>query len=144
MRLVLNRNKLLNINQNAFSGSLIDSLVELDLSDNNLQQIPDSGITSLKNLRKLYLNRNRITEIIQPNVFQSYASREFLFKLELAANKLTDESLTLSVFSPLKNLRELSLETNALTTVPSVALENQKNSLTNLNLGLNQVKIIFF
>lgn len=137
---MLNRNQLLDIDQFAFAGSLIDSLVELDLSDNNLQQIPDIGVPLLKNLRKLYLNRNRIAGSIQPNAFHNYASRELLFKLELAANKLTDLSLTPNLFLPLTRLRELSLETNALTTVPIAALENQRNSLTNLNLGLNQVK----
>lgn len=138
MRLVLNRNKLINIDKNAFSGFLIDSLIELDLSDNNLQQIPTNGVSSLKNLNKLYLNRNRIKYSDEP--FRSYASQKHLLKLELAVNKLTDESIKNNLFLPLTNLKELSLETNALTTVPSAALKNQKYSLTNLNLGLNQVK----
>ena len=35
--------------------------------------------------------------------------------------------------------KELSLETNALTQIPSAALVNQKQTLTNLNLGLNNI-----
>uniref|UniRef100_A0A915EDZ0 Uncharacterized protein n=1 Tax=Ditylenchus dipsaci TaxID=166011 RepID=A0A915EDZ0_9BILA len=93
----------------------------------------------LRNLRKLYLNRNRISQI-QQQAFAGFASREVLLKMELAGNKLTDEALGggQDVFSPLRSLQELSLETNALTQVPSQALEAQRNTLTNLNLGLNQ------
>jgi hypothetical protein len=39
LRLVLNRNTLTRIEENAFNGVLLDSLVELDLSDNSLAQI---------------------------------------------------------------------------------------------------------
>ena len=76
-------------------------------------------------------------------------------KLEVAGNRLTDATLGDSlVFRPLKLLqvisyirsliiflvfKELSLETNALTQIPSAALVNQKQTLTNLNLGLNNI-----
>lgn len=138
---MLNRNQLSLIHNDAFFGHLLDSLVELDLSDNNLQRIPTYGISNLNNLRKLYLNRNRIAENVRSDAFQDYSSREILLKLELAANKLTDESLSTNLFWPLTSLRELSLETNELTIVPSEALKNQETTLTNLNLGLNQVYI---
>ena len=110
---MLNRNTLSQIDDQAFNGPLLDSLVELDLTDNQLQQIPQIGLPRLRNLRKLYLNRNRIGQL-QPQVFAGYASREVLLKLELAGNKLTDQALGggQEVFSPLKSLQELSLETN--------------------------------
>ncbi|KAJ1356853.1 hypothetical protein KIN20_014692 [Parelaphostrongylus tenuis] len=53
LRLVLNRNTLQFIDDQAFNGPLLDSLVELDLSDNNLGQIPQTGLPRLRNLRKL-------------------------------------------------------------------------------------------
>lgn len=140
LRLVLNRNTLSQIDMYAFEGgSLTDSLIELDLSDNQLQNISATGITRLRNLHKLYLNRNRITSL-EAKFFWEFASQDVLLKLELAGNKLTDQGISnYEIFQPLKLLQELSLETNALTAIPTAALRTQQNSLTNLNMGLNQV-----
>lgn len=50
LRLVLNRNTLGSIDDQAFNGQLLDSLIELDLNDNNLGQVwsilycPESAI----------------------------------------------------------------------------------------------------
>ncbi|CAK5088107.1 unnamed protein product [Meloidogyne enterolobii] len=150
LRLVLNRNTLSHVLDGAFNGNLVDSLVELDLSENSLSQIGTQfgGLSQLRNLRKLYLNKNGISQL-PTNLFAEFLSRETLLKLELRANHLTDQSFgtTLqqnnegtSVFSPLKNLQELSLETNQLTMIPSSALSVQKETLKNLNLGLNMIK----
>jgi Leucine-rich repeat (LRR) protein len=101
------------------------------------------GLSQLRNLRKLYLNRNGISQL-PASFFSQFASREILLKLELRGNHLTDQSLADAgggdggPFGPLKSLQELSLETNQLTMVPSAALSAQRNTLTNLNLGLNQ------
>uniref|UniRef100_A0A1I7X9P6 LRRNT domain-containing protein n=1 Tax=Heterorhabditis bacteriophora TaxID=37862 RepID=A0A1I7X9P6_HETBA len=139
LRLVLNRNTLQNIDDQAFNGPLLDSLVELDLNDNNLGQIPQMGVPRLRNLRKLYLNRNRINTL-SSNGFASYESKDLIIKLSLAGNRLTDQTLgETAVFRPLRMLQELSLETNTLTSIPSSALVNQRTTLTNLNLGLNTI-----
>lgn len=88
----------------------------------------------------MYLNRNRITQLSSQS-FANFESKDILLKLELAGNKLTDQSLgDATVFRPLRSLQELSLETNALTSIPSAALVNQRQTLINLNLGLNQVE----
>lgn len=74
------------------------------------------------------------------NSFSNYESRGALQKLELAGNRLTDQSLGNSlVFRPLRALQQLSLETNALSVIPSASLVNQQQTLTNLNLGLNRI-----
>ena len=96
----------------------------------------------LRNLRKLYLNRNGIAQL-PSSMFTQFASRDILLKLELRGNHLTDQSLSegggdTSVFSPLKSLQELSLETNQLSMVQSAALSTQRPTLTKLNWGLNQ------
>uniref|UniRef100_A0A1I7XYS5 Leucine-rich repeat-containing protein 15 n=1 Tax=Steinernema glaseri TaxID=37863 RepID=A0A1I7XYS5_9BILA len=138
-RLVLNRNTLSSINEHAFDGTLIDSLVELDLTDNNLGQVAQAfGIYRLRNLRKLYLNRNRLTSLSASD-FANFASSDILLKLELAGNRLTDTSLNEQSFRSLRSLQELSLETNNLRQIPSAALAWQRETLTNLNLGLNQI-----
>ncbi|CAI4229468.1 unnamed protein product [Auanema sp. JU1783] len=139
LRLVLNRNTLQNIDDQAFNGELINSLIELDLNDNNLGQIPQTGLPHLRNLRKLYLNRNRINQLAS-NAFNNYESRDLLIKLSLAGNRLTDQTLgDNAVFRPLRLLQELSLETNSLNSIPTSALINQRETLTNLNLGLNNI-----
>jgi Leucine-rich repeat (LRR) protein len=121
---------------------MLDSLIDLDLSDNNIQQIgAQVGLLQLRNLRKLYLNRNGISQLPSPT-FAAFNSRESLQKLELAGNRLTDQSLGgdggPGPFAPLAGLQELSLEMNALTTIPSAVLAAQRDTLVNLNLGLNQ------
>lgn len=139
VRLVLNRNGLNQIDDSVFDGGLIDSLLDLDLTDNQLGQVPQTGLPKLRNLRKLYLNRNRI-QSLGPTSFSNYASREMLLKLELAGNRLDDGGLgDETVFRPLRNLEELSLETNELTLIPSRSLVNQRQTLKNLNLGLNAI-----
>uniref|UniRef100_A0A8R1HPA0 LRRCT domain-containing protein n=1 Tax=Caenorhabditis japonica TaxID=281687 RepID=A0A8R1HPA0_CAEJA len=139
LRLVMNRNTLQSIDDQAFNGPLLDSLIELDFNDNNLGQVPQTAIPRLRNLRKLYLNRNRITQL-SSTTFNSFESKDLLLKLELAGNRLTDGTLgDATVFRPLTLLQELSLETNSLTSIPSSALVNQRNTLTNLNLGLNSI-----
>lgn len=136
---MLNRCGLSQINDGAFNGPLLDSLVEVDFTDNQLRMVPQTGLPRLRNLRKIYLNRNRIDQL-QPNSFMIYESRDLIVKLELSGNRLTNQGLGDSlVFFPLRSLQQLSLETNALTAIPSASLTNQRLTLTNLNLGLNQI-----
>lgn len=138
-RLVLNRCNLNQMDNDAFAGASLDKLTDLDLSDNQLGIIPTTGVPRLTNLRKLSLNRNRICQL-QLNSFLNYKSRDILQKLELAGNRLTDQILDdANVFRPLRSLQQLSLETNALRKIPSASLVNQQWTLTNLNLGLNQI-----
>lgn len=139
IRLALNRNGLNQIDDTAFDGGLIDSLLDLDLTDNQLGQVPQTGVPKLRNLRMLYLNRNRI-QSLGAQSFANYASREMLLKIELAGNRLDDSGVgDESVYRPLRNLEQLSLETNELTVIPSAALVNQRQTLKNLNLGLNAI-----
>uniref|UniRef100_A0A0N5C0G2 LRRCT domain-containing protein n=1 Tax=Strongyloides papillosus TaxID=174720 RepID=A0A0N5C0G2_STREA len=139
LRLVMNRNTLETIQNGAFSGNMLDSLVELDLSDNNLRQVPQQGLPALRSLRKLYLNRNRISTL-SPVAFDNYYSKDKLLKLEIAGNRLTNGAFSGSnVLRALTSLAELSLETNSLTQIPSYALAGCRETLVNLNLGLNQI-----
>ncbi|KAK0427033.1 hypothetical protein QR680_010031 [Steinernema hermaphroditum] len=139
IRLVLNRNTISRIDPQAFAGTLGESLIEIDLSDNQLREVPTQSLAVLQRLKKLYLNRNRLTQL-SPS---SFIGLDGLLKLELAGNKLTDSSLgDGSVFRPLRTLNELSLGTNSLTVIPSAALVNQRETMVNLNLGSNQINTV--
>uniref|UniRef100_A0AC35U6Q5 LRRCT domain-containing protein n=1 Tax=Rhabditophanes sp. KR3021 TaxID=114890 RepID=A0AC35U6Q5_9BILA len=139
LRLVMNRNTMSSISSGAFNGPMLDTLVELDLTDNNLGQVPQLGLVELRSLRKLYLNRNRIPSLSK-TAFSNYASKGKLLKLELAGNRLSNDAFSGSdVLRDLTSLEELSLETNSLTQIPSYALSGARDTLINLNLGLNQI-----
>uniref|UniRef100_A0A915NH40 LRRCT domain-containing protein n=1 Tax=Meloidogyne floridensis TaxID=298350 RepID=A0A915NH40_9BILA len=123
------------------------SIDSLSILDTALPSLPSNAFYGWTILR-LVLNRNTLSHVLD-GAFNEFLSRETLLKLELRANHLTDQSFGTalqqnsegtSVFSPLKNLQELSLETNQLTMIPSSALSVQKETLKNLNLGLNMIK----
>lgn len=135
-RLVLNRNNMAQISSRAFDGFLNESLTELDLKDNLLGQIPQTGVPSLRRLRTLILARNRIQNL-PPRPFANYESRDFLSKIDLSGNQLLTVDPT--VFTGLRNLEEVSLEANQLTVVPTAAFTEQRQRLKNLNLGLNRI-----
>lgn len=132
---VLNRNSLTQINDKAFD-DLVESLTELDLKDNNLGQVPQTGIPKLKRLRNLILSRNRISSL-PPRTFANYESRDYMSKIDLSGNQLV--SIEPSVFAGLKNLEEVSFEANQLSVVPTHAFSEQRQKLKNLNLGLNKI-----
>lgn len=135
-RLVMNRNNLGQISNRAFDGFLNESLTELDLKDNLLGQVPQSGVPSLRRLRTLILARNRIQNL-PPRPFANYESRDYLSKIDFSGNQLTTVEST--VFNGLKNLEEVSFEANQLTTVPTSVFSEQRQRLKNLNLGLNRI-----
>lgn len=135
-RLVLNRCQLSSIDPRAFEGPLIDSLVDLDLKDNQLNQIPQSGVTSLKNLKKLSLSKNQLSQL-PPRAFNAYESRVNLEKLDFSNNQIS--TIGTNVLAGLTSLKEISFEKNNLNFIPTSALAEQKQILQNLNVGINQI-----
>lgn len=144
----------------------------------------------LRNLRKLYLNRNRISQVW--STYSLTISTTWLLFLNLwnllrifipalpwrllclsiswspsqivsrwqsshrrstrRCHRLPTPSIPSGIRllgthsktrSNLRPLQELSLETNALSAIPSAALVNQRETLTNLNLGLNNINEVF-
>lgn len=75
---------------------IIDTLVELDLSSNELESLPDE-ICLLINLRKLKLEGNRIARL--PNSFPALYKLE---KLYLNNNELSELPLDMANMSSLK------------------------------------------
>lgn len=89
---------------------IIDTLVELDLSSNELESLPDE-ICLLINLRKLKLEGNRIARL--PNSFPALYKLE---KLYLNNNELSELPLDMANMSSLKILR---LHQNRLFWIPN-------------------------
>uniref|UniRef100_A0A915JD66 Leucine-rich repeat-containing protein 15 n=1 Tax=Romanomermis culicivorax TaxID=13658 RepID=A0A915JD66_ROMCU len=135
-RLVLNNNNLLQIRDRAFDGVLQDNLMELDLKNNQLGQIPAQGtLANLKRLKMLILAKNRIAQLPK-RPFEQYASKNHLTKIDLSGNQLS--RIGQDVFQDLTNLEEISLEANRLEVLP-VPLFFDLRLLKNLNLGLNRL-----
>jgi Leucine-rich repeat (LRR) protein len=89
---------------------IIDTLVELDLSSNELESLPDE-ICLLINLKKLKLEGNRITRL--PNSFPALYKLE---KLYLNNNELTELPLDMA---NMVNLKILRLHHNRLFWLPN-------------------------
>lgn len=136
LRLALNRNSMRSMDPQAFSGTLQESLTILDLKDNPLGAVPQSGVSQLKKLKSLILARTGITAL-PPRAFSNYASREFLGKIDLSGNRITQIDST--VFAGLPNLEEVTLASNLLTSIPTSAFSEQRNRMVNLNLGNNNI-----
>ncbi|KFD57340.1 hypothetical protein M513_01851 [Trichuris suis] len=139
VRLVLNKNGLTDIDDTAFDGPLLDSLLDLDLRFNALGRVPTKGISRLRRLNKLSLAFNRIPSI-GSNSFAQYACSDYLTRIDLSGNRLTD--LDENAFHGLRALSEINLEANSLAAVPTPALREHRSRLKNLNLGANRISML--
>ncbi|KRY61264.1 Leucine-rich repeat-containing protein 15 [Trichinella britovi] len=139
VRLILNRNSIMDIDPLAFDGPLLDSLVDLDLRFNRLDKVPGHGVGRLRRLHKLNLAHNSIGSLAS-RPFASYASVDYLQRLDLSNNLLLD--IDDGAFDGLRNLQELSLEANGLSAVPTAPLSHLRSKLTNLNFGSNRINTI--
>jgi Leucine-rich repeat (LRR) protein len=104
--------------------SSLKELKELYLENNKITDI--SSLSSLTQLQTLYFNYNRITDI------SSLSSLTKLENLDLAINQITDIS---SLFS-LAQLKELSLANNQITDISSLS---SLTKLETLSLAINQI-----
>jgi hypothetical protein len=60
-KLVLTRNKIISINDNAFVG--LEQLEELYLNDNNLLRVPSIALQSLKRIITIHMDRNPLQQL---------------------------------------------------------------------------------
>ncbi len=114
-------------------------LQELNLSNNQLTNLPAGIFTGLTNLQKLYLGGNQLTNL-PAGIFTGLTNLQIL---SLYNNQLTN--LPAGIFTGLTNLQKLYLYKNQLTTLPAgiftgltnlqkLSLDN--NQLTNLPAGI--------
>ena len=78
-KLIFQNNGLREIQKGAFSGSLLDSLEQLEIRTNELEIIPEDGITELHNLESLVLSDCQIDSVAD-YTFLHYQSRTRLKK----------------------------------------------------------------
>lgn len=97
--------KNLSLNQNLLTGFSSDwfarpnTLVELDLAENQIEVVTPSMLSGFSSLRKLNLSRNRIKQIRMG----SFSSLDVLSELDLSGNRMTRVSPR--VFSSLTSTR---------------------------------------
>lgn len=106
------QNGIVTLSQDDFRGLV--ELELLDLSQNELTEIPDGVFEMLSNLKNLDLSSNHITHISK----DSFSGLVQLERLYLHANRI--HSIHLEAFDSLEMLLELKLQGNQLTYLPSI------------------------
>ena len=112
--------------------SSLSKLTTLDLSENNLEELPAEVFDSLTSLTTLDLGDNSLEEL-PAEVFNSLTS---LITLDLSDNSLAD--LPDDLLNRLTSLTSLNLRNNSLTELP-VDVFQSLTSLTSLNLNSNSL-----
>lgn len=121
------QNAIITLAQEDFKGLV--ELELLDLSQNDLTEIPDGVFEMLSKLKNLDLSTNQITHISKG----SFSGLVQLERLYLHSNRI--QSIHLEAFEGLEKLLELKLQGNQLTLLPSL----QFPSLLLLDLSNNNI-----
>ncbi|XP_053713650.1 vasorin-like [Synchiropus splendidus] len=110
----------------------LKDLQMLDMSQNELGEVPDGVFEMLSSLKNLDLSTNHITHISK----DSFSGLVQLERLYLSSNRI--HSIHVDAFNGLEQLLELKLEKNQLTSLPSLRLP----SLLLLDLSHNNIPLI--
>ncbi|KAK2817370.1 hypothetical protein Q5P01_025561 [Channa striata] len=113
-KLYIFQNGINTLSKEDFKG--LGELDMLDLSQNELAEIPDGAFEMLSKLRNLDLSSNQITHISK----HSFSGLVQLERLYLHANRI--QNIHLEAFEGLEMLLELKLQGNLLTSLPSLHL----------------------
>ena len=154
LNLILRNNMISSIEEGSFEG--LDSLTSLALRGNPLiimaelshllqirqiylelcllEIIPGPIFKIKTDVRQVFMNKNNISEIHQ----SAFAFMENTTLLNLQVNKLTTKEICGSVWLPLKNLKHLYLDNNAISFISSYCFSNLY-SLRTLILGRNKI-----
>lgn len=120
-RLFLGRSRICRLSERSFTG--LQGLVELDLSDNELEQVPSETFASVGNLMRLTLAGNPL-RTLHSNAFR------YLGQLNiLDLSRCSFSQLEPAAFAGLHALEWLRLNDNLLTVLPQTALPPTANLL---------------
>ncbi|XP_003738314.1 toll-like receptor Tollo [Galendromus occidentalis] len=129
----LTHNSLADMNNMGFNDDCqLNGLLELDLSDNNLRYIDDRAFENLGNLKKLYLQRNQLAQLVETAL--SGLSR--LQLLDMSNNRLN--TLPPKVLQGSGDLKELYLQNNSIGLLSPSTFRGLQQ-LVVLNLSDNQI-----
>lgn len=113
--------------------SSLQELATLDLSNNDIEKIPEYWATSqFRRLQHLYLQHNNISELNS----ETFAGLNLLKTLDLSYNQL--ETLPNGLFYGSRELKEIYLKSNNLIQMPHL-LFHRIEHLQVLDLSLNQL-----
>jgi Leucine-rich repeat (LRR) protein len=127
----------------------LHTLLELDLSHNELSDVNNAALARCASLRRLMLHNNSLTEIFQLPIslshldlshnaisnippLETWPTMNSLLSLDLSYNVIED-SLERGAFSNLLTLQRLNLEGNGMTKVPWESL-SELSTLQFLNM----------
>lgn len=128
--LSLSQNRIL-----GFTGQQIQFLTLwfLDVSDNQLSEIPSNAFELLPSLTHLNMSRNPHISVLPQNVFHH---AQALLVLDLSYNGL--KIISVNLFSKTSSLEQLYLSNNAIQEISEGTFKNLKN-LTHLDLSYNNI-----
>lgn len=112
------------------------TISKLELSCNQLSNLPDNVFTGMSTLKELMIYGNQLTRLSE----KAFSGLMHLQKLYLFNNQLSD--LPEQIFYELKNLRLLDLSINQLKDLPNRVFA-ELTELRELYLSSNQLKILF-
>lgn len=123
--------------EHLFTTSIKRKLINLkilNLSNNDLDQLPFNFLKYFDNLLELYLNDNHLND----NLIDKFEGLTNLLRLDLSNNNIYD--LPRNIFNGLNNLKLLNLSINSLHIIPFQTFKELKNlevlDISNNELGL--------
>ncbi len=117
----LRKNRLRHLYDDIFFG-LEETLEEVSLPDNNLNEFPSNALKTLNNLNKINLNHNQFNSI-PSNVFEEFKTENQYIILNLAANRIKYISPDAFRRNKIKlSIKTLNLQNNPITNTDFLAL----------------------
>ena len=127
----LKGNRLKLIGRNCFLS--LKGVIMIDLSYNNLQDLPSQLFRQLNDLQELRLDFNQISSIPE----ELFKSQRQIQRIHLDHNKVT--SIPKGLFSELNKLEVLHLENNHITAIDEEAFATDSSSLREIHLQNNKI-----
>ncbi|KAL0275587.1 UNVERIFIED_CONTAM: hypothetical protein PYX00_003397 [Menopon gallinae] len=128
----LSRNRIRDVFELGFSETCNVALENLDLSRNEITQMPDNGLTSLRSLQRLNLQENKLTSLAD----RAFVGLVTLQVLNASSNRIS--ALPPELFQSSRDIKEIHLQNNSISVLAPGLLEGLDQLLV-LDLSANQL-----